>query len=104
MTFPGEKNRMSHALIAEDDAAASESLAALIASGGFVFQPEIASLRRRGGNDALAVREFLGKTNQASGTRTRFAPGSLGLTRQHPGPESSGNPRPNLHRVFNHGG
>ena len=66
-----------------------------------MFPLEIPSLCERVGDDvALLAQGCLEEMNQASGTRQRCAPGSLGLMKQHPGPGSVREPGNHLHRVF----
>src|SRR6185436_19891968 len=66
-----------------------------------VFPLEIAPLRVRGGDDIeLLASRFLEEMNEACGTRKKFAPGAMGLLKQHAWPGNVRELKNYLHRVF----
>ena len=66
-----------------------------------VFPLEIAPLRERGGDDIeLMSQRFLEEMNAACGTRKKFAPGAMGLLKQHSWPGNVRELKNYLHRVF----
>jgi DNA-binding NtrC family response regulator len=66
-----------------------------------VFPLEIPPLRSRGGDDIeLLASRFLEEMNEACGTRKKFAPGAMGLLKQHAWPGNVRELKNYLHRVF----